>query len=246
MLELQDVTLTYPDGDRRLTALDRVELRVADGEAAAITGPSGSGKSSLLAVAATLTAPDRGRVLLGGRDIVGASRREAARIRRSELGIMFQTPNLHPALRVREQLEVMAKLGAGDLAGLGRGELARRIAETLELVGIGELADRRPAQLSGGQRQRANLARAIVHRPATLLVDEPTSALDRARGDAIIELVTGLTRELGLATVLVTHEQEHLARFDAVYEMADGVLSRRGGRAASVAPSQAAALRWGA
>lgn len=225
MLSLRDITLTYPDGQERVTALKDVSLTVDDGRAIGITGPSGSGKSSLLAVASTLVRPDSGQIRIGEHDASALSRREAARIRRDELGIVFQSPNLIPSLKVREQLEVMARLGAGNLRSLSGAELRGRIDETLEAVGIADLADRLPQQLSGGQRQRANIARAIVHRPSALLVDEPTSALDKARGDAIIELLVDLTHELGLATVVVTHELEHLENFDVAHRMLDGHLS---------------------
>lgn len=225
MLRLTEVTLSYPDGDRRLTALDAVDLTVAGGEYAAITGPSGSGKSSLLAVAATLVTPDRGTVELGDALATGISRRRAAALRRSKLGIVFQSPNLIPSLTVREQLEVVARMGAGRLPLHPRRALAARIDELLDEVGVLPLADRRPAQLSGGQRQRVNVARAIVHGPEVLLVDEPTSALDRERGEAIIALLGRVTRERGLATVVVTHELEHLPAFDRAYRMLDGRLT---------------------
>lgn len=225
MLSLRNITLTFPDGQSRVTALNNVSLDVQDGEAIGITGPSGSGKSSLLAVASTLVTPDRGEIRIGQRDASNLGRKEAAKIRRDELGIVFQSPNLIPSLKIREQLEVMAKLGAGNLRDLSKDELSDRIDETLESVGIADLADRIPQQLSGGQRQRANIARAIVHRPSALLVDEPTSALDKARGDAIIELLVSLTHDLGLATVVVTHELDHLESFDSAYRMLDGELS---------------------
>lgn len=226
MLELTDVTLTYPDGDSRLTALDHVSLQVERGRFAAITGPSGSGKSSLLAVAATLVTPDSGRVVIDGADVTALGRKESAALRRQRLGIVFQTPNLIPSLTVREQLEVMLRL---ERRAIGRGEERRRIDLLLDEVGVGMLADRRPGQLSGGQRQRVNIARALVHDPSVLLVDEPTSALDHERSAAIIGLLGDLTREHRLATVVVTHEREQLPAFDEAHAMLDGVLSRVGG-----------------
>lgn len=231
MLQLEHVTLTYPDGTERVTALNDVSLTVPNGTAVAITGPSGSGKSSLLAVAATLTRADSGRVLIGRegslRDVARDSRSALAKVRRDELGIIFQNSNLIPSLTVREQLEVMSKLGAGTLRKLSKGELRARIDETLTSVGLEQYADRLPAQLSGGQRQRANIARAIVHGPSTLLVDEPTASLDQARGDEIIDLIIRQTHERGLATIVVTHELEHMSRFDATSTMVDGNLSPR-------------------
>lgn len=225
MLRLTDVTLTYPDGDTTLTALDHVNLTVEPGTAAAITGPSGSGKSSLLAVAATLVTPQAGTVDIDGVLATGLNRSGAARVRRTKLGIVFQAPNLIPSLTVREQLEVVSRMGAGRGGAAARRALGERIDGLLDEVGVLQLADRRPGQLSGGQRQRVNIARAIVHEPGVLLVDEPTSALDRERGDAIIELLQRLTHEHELSTVVVTHEQRHVPTFDAAYRMDDGRLT---------------------
>ncbi|MFH8389409.1 ABC transporter ATP-binding protein [Streptomyces sp. NPDC018036] len=216
-LTLDDITLTYPDGDGRLTALDGVGLLVPAGTATAVVGPSGSGKSSLLAVAATLVAPDRGRVLVGGTETGALTSAERAVLRRREIGIVFQQPNLLPSLTALEQLQVMGHLD-------GRRQVAARARELLDAVGLGELAHRRPHQLSGGQRQRVNIARALVNEPSVLLVDEPTSALDHERGTAVIDLLLRLTRERGTATVLVTHDRAHLGAVDAVREMTDGRL----------------------
>lgn len=120
----------------------------------------------------------------------------------------------------------MARLGAPELARLDRAALRERIDAVLDEVGMLDRAEFRPSQLSGGQRQRINIARAIVHSPAALLVDEPTSALDAARSREIIALLRDLTREHSLATVVVTHDVEHLPEFDRVHEMRDGVLTR--------------------
>ncbi|MET7939742.1 ABC transporter ATP-binding protein [Streptomyces sp. NPDC005302] len=216
-LTLDTVSLTYPDGDGRLTALDEVGLVVPPGTTTAVVGPSGSGKSSLLAVAATLIAPDHGRVLVGGTDTATLSPAERAVLRRREIGIVFQQPNLLPSLTALEQLQVMGHLD-------GRRQVTSRARELLGSVGLGDLAHRRPHQLSGGQRQRVNIARALVNEPSVLLVDEPTSALDHERGAAVLGLLLRLTRERGTATVLVTHDRARLEEADAVREMRDGRL----------------------
>ncbi|MEU0785864.1 ABC transporter ATP-binding protein [Streptomyces sp. NPDC006173] len=216
-LTLDTVTLTYPDGDGRLTALDEVGLVVPPGTTTAVVGPSGSGKSSLLAVAATLVTPDHGRVLVGGTDTATLSAAERAVLRRREIGIVFQQPNLLPSLTALEQLQVMGHLD-------GRRQVTSRARELLGSVGLGDLAHRRPHQLSGGQRQRVNIARALVNEPSVLLVDEPTSALDYERGAAVLGLLLRLTRERGTATVLVTHDRARLEEADAVREMRDGRL----------------------
>ncbi|MFB6779103.1 ABC transporter ATP-binding protein [Streptomyces sp. NPDC056352] len=219
-LTLADVTLTYPDGDGRLTALDRVSLDVPEGSLTAVVGPSGSGKSSLLAVAATLVTPDEGRVVVAGRETAGLGRAEKAALRREHIGIVFQQPNLLPSLTAVEQLQVMTHLSGGTTRG-ARG----RALELLDAVGLADKAGRRPHQLSGGQRQRINIARALMNDPAVLLVDEPTSALDHERGAAVLELLIALTRERSTATVLVTHDRTHLERTDRTVVMQDGRLT---------------------
>ncbi|MEJ1200336.1 MULTISPECIES: ABC transporter ATP-binding protein [unclassified Streptomyces] len=219
-LRLTDITLTYPDGDGRLTALDRVTLDVPRGSLVAVIGPSGSGKSSLLAVAATLITPDSGTVTVDGTETTGMSRGELADLRRHRIGIVFQQPNLLPSLTAAEQLQVMAHID-GRRPRAARG----RALDLLDAVGMVDRADRRPHQLSGGQRQRVNLARALMNDPGVLLVDEPTSALDHERGAAVIDLISGLTRERGTATVLVTHDHAQLAAADRVTEVHDGRLT---------------------
>ncbi|MFI5981930.1 ABC transporter ATP-binding protein [Streptomyces sp. NPDC051555] len=219
-LLVHDVTLTYPDGDTRLTALDAVDLEVPAGTLTAVVGPSGSGKSSLLAVAATLVTPDSGRVVVAGEDTATLSAADKARLRRERIGIVFQQPNLLASLTAAEQLQVMA-----HLSGRPSRQLRRRALELLEAVGLSDKADKRPHQLSGGQRQRVNIARALMNEPAVLLVDEPTSALDHERGAAVLDLLVGLTRERATATVLVTHDHAHLERMDRTVTMNDGRLT---------------------
>ncbi|MER6668088.1 ABC transporter ATP-binding protein [Amycolatopsis japonica] len=218
-LNLTDVTLTYPDGDSRLTALDHVTLDVPPGTITAVAGPSGSGKSSLLAVAATLITPDHGTVTIDGTDTTGLSRGELTELRRRKIGIVFQQPNLLPALTAAEQLQVMARIDGRSPSA------ARGVAlDLLDAVGLGPQAGRRPHQLSGGQRQRVNIARALMNEPTVLLIDEPTSALDHDRGAAVIDLITRLTHQRATATVLVTHDRAHLAAVDRLVEVHDGRL----------------------
>ncbi|AXH35603.1 ABC transporter ATP-binding protein [Humibacter sp. BT305] len=220
MITLDDVTLTYPDGDARITALDRVSLVAREGLVTGIVGPSGSGKSSLLAVAAALIRPDSGSLRIDEVDVTALRPREATELRRDRIGIVFQQSNLIPSLTAREQLLVMAELG-GDSRARRR---AVRVAadELLAEVGLAGLADRRPAQLSGGQRQRVAIARALVHSPSALLVDEPTSALDQERGGDIMRLIARLTCERGTATLLVTHDLVHAEGLDDVVTVVDG------------------------
>ncbi|MGA5147790.1 ABC transporter ATP-binding protein [Streptomyces griseoincarnatus] len=218
-LRLTDITLTYPDGDSRLTALDQVTLDVPRGSVTAVVGPSGSGKSSLLAVAATLITPDAGTVTIDGLATTGMARGELAELRRRKIGIVFQQPSLLPSLTAAEQLEVMAHID-----GRTSRTVRRRAMELLDAVGLADQARRRPHQLSGGQRQRVNIARALMNDPTVLLVDEPTSALDHERGAAVIDLITRLTHQQASATVLVTHDRTHLTAVDRIAEVRDGCL----------------------
>jgi putative ABC transport system ATP-binding protein len=218
-LTLTDVTLTYLDGDTRLTALDHITLDVPRGTLTAVIGPSGSGKSSLLAVAATLIAPDSGTVTIDGTTVTDLNRAEQATLRRRSIGIVFQQPNLLPALTSAEQLQTMAVID-GHRPATAR----RRALDLLDAVGMANHADRRPHQLSGGQRQRVNIARALMNNPTVLLVDEPTSALDHERGAIIIDLITRLTHQQATATILVTHDRTHLTAADHITEARDGRL----------------------
>lgn len=225
MIRLNDITLTFPDGDSRVTAVDGVSLTAHPGTVTGITGPSGSGKSSLLAVAGTLLRPDSGEILIDGNDVTALSPAEATRLRRDRIGIVFQQPNLIPSLTAREQLSVMNELGA-PRSRRDRAAAASRADELLAAVGLAEHGHKRPHQLSGGQRQRVNVARALMNDPSVLLVDEPTSALDQERGAKIIDLILRLTDERNTSTLLVTHDLVHLPRMHGVLHLVDGRVTR--------------------
>jgi putative ABC transport system ATP-binding protein len=220
-LALKDVTLEYPDGQNNtVRALDNVSLSAVRGTVTGLAGPSGSGKSSLLAVAATLIPPTSGTVEVNGSDVGGLDDTGRARLRREEIGIVFQQPNLLPSLTAVEQLVAVA-----HLRGESTGPAAERAAELLGIVGLGGQASQRPHQLSGGQRQRVNIARALMGNPSLLLVDEPTAALDHERSASIMKLLREVTEEFKVATILVTHDVEFLPLADVVVRMRDGVLT---------------------
>jgi putative ABC transport system ATP-binding protein len=219
-LNLVNVTLEYPDGDGTIKALDNVSLRVDAGQMVSLVGPSGSGKSSLLATAATLVRPTSGLVVIDGVDATGLRDRELTALRRRKVGIIFQQPNLLASLTAAEQLVI------GDhLRGKPLKAARSQAAELLEVVGLAAAAHKRPHQLSGGQRQRVNIARALIGDPTVLLVDEPTAALDHERSGSIVRLLRRVTDEFNVATVMVTHDTEFVPLTDAVATMRDGRLS---------------------
>ncbi|MFH5879212.1 ABC transporter ATP-binding protein [Arthrobacter sp. NA-172] len=220
VLSLVNVTLEYPDGDSTLKALDAVDLRVDAGEFFSLVGPSGSGKSSLLAVAATLVRPSSGLVVIDGKDATGLKDTELTSLRREKVGIIFQQPNLLPSLTAVEQLII-----GHHLRGRPTAPARKRATELLDVVGLGGSLNKRPHQLSGGQRQRVNIARALMGQPGVLLVDEPTAALDHERSESIVRLLRQVTDEFATATVMVTHDTEFLPLTDSVATMRDGRLS---------------------
>lgn len=212
-LELTDVSLTYPDGDSRVTALDHVTMTATAGRMTAVVGESGSGKSSLLSVAAGLISPTTGEARVDGVVVTDDVRRE-------RVGMIFQQANLLASLTVRDQLLVTDHIRG--LRGRALRERAGRADELLDRVGLAGLGDRRMGQLSGGQRQRVNIARALMGQPVLLLADEPTAALDARLSRDIVTLLRGLTDDTGVATVMVTHDRSLLDAVDEVVPVADG------------------------
>ncbi|GAA1959072.1 ABC transporter ATP-binding protein [Nocardioides panacihumi] len=208
-LHLENVSVAVPDGTGRRVLLDEVDLTVRAGETVALSGASGSGKSTLVAVAGLLRSPDTGRVLLGDVDATSVSARRRTRLRGDLVGIVYQSPNLLPALTAREQVEVVAHI-AGRLDRAAR----RRAVELLEQVGLGDRLDARPAELSGGERQRVGIARALMNAPTIVLADEPTASLDPERGHAVMDVLISEARRAGAATLVVTHDPDQAARAD--------------------------------
>lgn len=219
VVQLKDVSVVYPDGVSEVRALDHVDFELNLGQATAVVGESGSGKSTLLSVIGGLIVPTSGEVKISGHAHL-SSEKERSQLRKNFASIVFQAPNLLGSLNVREQL-----LMAEHIRGLRKASMRRaykRADELLDRVGLGGLGDRKITELSGGQRQRVNIARALMKDPQVLLADEPTSALDRATSDMIIELLVQLTKEDGIATMVVTHDRGHINECDRAVEMRDG------------------------
>ena len=212
VLSAVSVRKSYPSGDRRIEVLCGVDLRVAAGESVSIRGESGSGKSTLLNLLSGLDAPDAGEIRWDGSA-------PSAGTRARYLGMVFQSFYLIPELDAWQNV-----LMAGRMLGSPAADSRARARDLLERVGLGDRASHLPAQLSGGERQRVAVARALMNSPRLLLADEPTGNLDERTGEAVIDLLLGLSRETGTALVLVTHNPAHAARTGRALTLHDGRL----------------------
>ena len=216
LLHLDGVTKSFSQGREAVAALRGVDLTVDAGEFVALVGPSGSGKSTLLHVAGGLDSPDRGRVAIEGRDLALLSAGERARLRRRQVGFIFQFFHLIPSLTVAENVELPLVLDRVRSNG--------RVPEALAAVGLSHRAGHLPAELSGGEMQRTAIARALVARPALILADEPTGNLDSATGAEILDLLIGQVQHSGAALVMVTHDNDAAGRAQRVLHLRDGRL----------------------
>ena len=217
LIDLHDVSLTLGTGDVRTHILKSVSLRLDSGTSVAVLGPSGSGKSSLMAVIAGLERPDAGRVELAGTDLAPLGEDALARLRGQFLGIILQAFHLLPTMTATENVAVPL-----ELAGV-RDARARAVAE-LEAVGLGHRLAHYPAQLSGGEQQRVAIARATAPRPQLLLADEPTGNLDSATGAGIVDLLFERAGAAGAGLLVITHDPVVAARAARIVRMADGEL----------------------
>ena len=214
-IQLKDVSLTLTSAAGPVDILGGVSLSVAAGTSIALVGPSGSGKSSLLMVAAGLERPSGGQVIVAGTDITRMGEDAAARFRRGAVGIVFQSFHLIPTMTALENVAVPLELaGVADAFDRAEAELRN--------VGLIKRIEHYPGQLSGGEQQRVALARALAPRPRILFADEPTGNLDGANGQAIADLIFALNRERGSTLFLVTHEERLAQRCDRIARMADG------------------------
>lgn len=203
MYRLQNVSKTYKQKNRTVTALTNVDLTIPQGQLVAIQGPTGGGKSTLLQMLGALDRPSAGSVHLGERDVAKLGDGALTDLRATEIGFVFQSFNLIPTLTALENVETAF---AGSLANRSRTEIRDRATAALREVGLGERLDHLPAELSGGQQQRVAIARALVKNPSVLLADEPTGALDEATRDEIMGLIEKQWKERGLTVVIVTHD----------------------------------------
>jgi lipoprotein-releasing system ATP-binding protein len=217
LIETRNLTRILPE-TVPVTLVKDISITIGEREFVAVTGPSGSGKSSLLYLLGLLDRPTEGTIVIGGRDADPMSEQERARTRLSTLGFVFQFHFLLPEFTARENVEIpMRKLGH-----FGRAEMQTRAGELLRALGLGDHLDKRPDQLSGGQRQRVAVARALANDPPLILADEPTGSLDSKSSQQVFTILENLVRERGKTVVAVTHDLDMAARMDRRIHLVDG------------------------
>ena len=215
VIDASNVTLALGSGEARVSILRGIDLQVVSGESVALLGPSGSGKSSLMAVLSGLERATGGSILVAGADFTRLDEDGLARARRGRIGIVLQAFHLLPTMTAHENVAVPLEL-AGE-------EEAFRIAQVeLEAVGLGHRITHYPAQLSGGEQQRVAIARATAPKPELIFADEPTGNLDATTGGAILDLLFARQRDTGATLLVITHDAGLAARCDRILEMQDG------------------------
>jgi putative ABC transport system ATP-binding protein len=216
ILEARGLTKVYRRGTSEVRAVDGIDLDVGAGEFMAIMGRSGSGKTTLLDLLGCLLRPTDGSLAIDGRNVIGASDGELAKIRRERIGFVFQEFNLIPTMTAIENVLLPLRYGPRRRDGRTRG------APLLELVGLGERMSHRPTELSGGEQQRVAIARALVNEPAVILADEPTGELDSVTSEQLLATLRDLNRERGVTIIIVTHDAGIAGATDRVVRLSDG------------------------
>jgi putative ABC transport system ATP-binding protein len=220
-IETMDLKKIYSMGLVKVSALRGVNLKVRHGEIISIVGPSGSGKSTLLNMLGALDTPTSGKILVDRVDISRMGERALSRFRNKRIGFVFQSYNLIDRSKVAKNVELPA-----IVAGTPKKTRDRRVHELLELVGLGDKADRRPNALSGGEQQRVAIARALMNDPAFVLADEPTGNLDSKTGEEISNLLIRVNKERNATIVIVTHNVELAERTARILHLRDGVIEK--------------------
>jgi putative ABC transport system ATP-binding protein len=220
MIQLENIHRYFQVGEQTVHALNDITIAINKGEYVSVMGPSGSGKSTLLNVIALLDQPSSGRYLLNNLDVTQRSDDELAKVRRENIGFVFQFFHLIPRLSAAENVEMPMVL-----AGIAVKERKQRVAQALASVNLQDRSSHRPDQLSGGQLQRVAIARAMIMRPEILLADEPTGNLDSKSGMEIIELLESLNQQ-GITLMIITHDQTVGNRAQRQIRIVDGQIAQ--------------------
>ena len=219
VLDVQGVRRTFKQGDREIPVLTGAEADLHPGQAIALVGPSGAGKSTLLHIAGLLESPDGGRVLVNGVDCAGLSDAQRTRVRRREMGFVYQFLQLLPEFSALENVLMPQLIG-----GAARAQGEARAKQLLGMLGLGHRLDHRPAQLSGGEQQRVAIARALANAPKLLLADEPTGNLDPHTSTHVFHELLELIRHSGVAALIATHNLALAKRMHRVLVLEAGRL----------------------
>ena len=224
LIEINSVTKRYHKGDETITPLNEVSLNIEQGEFISLMGASGTGKSTLLNLVASIDQPDSGSIVVDGTEITRLSRTRLANWRAANLGYIFQTHNLVPVLTAYENIELPLLL-----LPMSRSERRKRIEIALQAVDLLDRAEHYPRQMSGGQEQRVGIARAIVAHPKVVVADEPTGDLDPDTSDQILELLKRLREQLNVTLLMVTHDTAAANIADKQFRLDHGKLLQTGG-----------------
>lgn len=216
-LQLKNITKKYHDGESENIVLKDISLNVKHGEFVAIVGPSGSGKSTLLSIAGMLLSPNSGEIVLNGKCLSDEKQKNWTKIRRKQIGFIFQNHQLLPYLTVEDQLKLVKNMNK---------ETSLDVNETLKELGLKDCAKKYPSNMSGGEKQRIAIARAFMNNPDVILADEPTASLDGDRGRQVVEMIKKEVMKHNKAAVMVTHDERILDLVDVIYRMDKGVLVR--------------------
>jgi lipoprotein-releasing system ATP-binding protein len=219
VLQLSDLRRSFHQGTREIHVLAGASVELYPGQAIALVGPSGTGKSTLLHIAGLLETPDSGQVIVSGRDCTKMDDGERTRVRRSEMGFIYQFHQLLPEFSALENVALPQLI-----LGRGRKEAEARASLLLSGLGLEERLDHRPAQLSGGEQQRTAICRALANHPRLILADEPTGNLDPRTSEVVFQELISLFRSEGVAALIATHNLELARRMDRVVKLESGLL----------------------
>ncbi|MBI1820969.1 MAG: ABC transporter ATP-binding protein [Nitrospirae bacterium] len=217
MIDLKNVSRTYPQGSLTVHALNEISFHIFPGEFCLLMGPSGCGKSTLLNLIGGLDQPTSGEIFFQGRSTAHLTDREWTLYRRTKIGIVFQFFNLLPTLSVYENISLPLVLNK-----LSRKEIDRKVFQLADRLGLLGKEARLPGDLSGGEQQRVAIARALVHSPDLLLADEPTGNLDSQMGTQILDLIRAVSKENQMTVVMASHSQEAASYGDRIIRLKDG------------------------